>query len=92
MTQETFIIFISIAAVFFAGAAVGQLLLRLQLARLHHINLRMDRKLLARIERSREDAAGVAGDDDAFQDEHALKERDAVRHEIDTLVNEIERS
>lgn len=87
MTQQTFIAFILIAAVFLAGASIGQLLLRVRLARLERINRRLDQKRLdafARALTSRNDRLSQASDDKGFER--------LVRHEIDSILTEIEKN
>jgi hypothetical protein len=87
MTQQTFIAFVLIAAVFLAGASIGQLLLRVRLSRLERINRRLDQKRLdafARALNSRAAHLSQAGDDKGFER--------LVRHEIDSILTEIEKN
>lgn len=87
MTQQTFITFILIAAVFLAGASIGQLLLRVRLARLERINRKLDQKRLDALARALTSRAGrlsQVGDDQGFER--------LVRHEIDLILTEIEKS
>jgi hypothetical protein len=84
MTQQTLLVFVLIAAVFLAGASVGQLLLRIRLARLERINMRLDQRrlnALAKAWQSR--AVAIPEQDSAFESE--------VRDEIDTILTEIEK-
>lgn len=85
MTQQSLLLFVLLAAVFLAGASVGQLLLRIRLARLERINMRLDQRrlnALARAWQSR--AAAGAVDESVFERE--------VRSEIESIVTEIERA
>lgn len=85
MTQQSLLLFVLLAAVFLAGASVGQLLLRIRLARLERINMRLDQRrlnALARAWQSR--VAAGAHDESVFES--------AVRSEIDSIVTEIERA
>jgi hypothetical protein len=85
MTQQTLLVFILVAAVFLAGASVGQLLLRVRLARLERINMRLDQRrlnALAKAWQSR--AATMPAQDIVFETE--------VREEIETILTEIEKS
>jgi hypothetical protein len=86
MTQQTLLSFVLIAAVFLAGASVGQLLLRIRLARLERINMRLDQRrlnALARAWQSRAaNRAAGTGDETLFELE--------VRNEIDSILTEIE--
>jgi hypothetical protein len=87
MTQQTFLALALIAAVFLAGASIGQLLLRVRLARLERINRKLDQKrldALARALNSRAALLAHAGDDKVF--EHR------VRDEIDSILTEIEKN
>jgi hypothetical protein len=87
MTQQTFITFILIAAVFLAGASIGQLLLRVRLSRLERINRKLDQKRLdafARALSSRAIHLTHAGEDKGFEKR--------VRHEIDSILTEIEKN
>lgn len=86
MTQQTLFSFVLLAAVFLAGASVGQLLLRIRLARLERINLRLDQRrlnTLARAWQMRVDPAAGTSGETAYEA--------GVRHEIDALLTEIER-
>lgn len=86
MTQQTLLSFVLLAAVFLAGASVGQLLLRIRLARLERINLRLDQRrlnTLARAWQMRVAHAGAPSGDAVYED--------GVRSEIDALLAEIER-
>ncbi len=85
MTQQTFLAFVLIAAVFLAGAAIGQLLLRVHLARLERINRRLDQKRLDAFTRALRTRVATErqGDDPGF--EHR------VRHEIEAILMEIEK-
>jgi len=83
MTQHAFLVFILLAAVFLAGVSVGQLMLRIRLARLERINIRLDQRrldTLARAWHSR--AIPPDGSDAAFQSH--------VRDEIDSILTEME--
>ncbi|HEX2612118.1 MAG TPA: hypothetical protein VHO02_00800 [Fibrobacteria bacterium] len=87
MTQQNFIAFILVAAVFLAGASIGQLLLRVRLARLERINRKLDRKRLDAFARALHSRAALlprAGDDKGFERR--------VRHEIDSILTEIEKN
>lgn len=88
MTQETFIIFVSITAVFLAGAAVGQLWLRLQLARLRHINLKRAQKRTANTPAFREPRKLVL----EYHSNRFDRQESDIRDEIDEILDEIERS
>lgn len=83
MTQQTLLVFVLLAAVFLAGAAVGQLLLRVRLARLERINLRLDQRRL--------NALAKAWQSRLHQPEDAEAAfRTNVREEIDSILTELE--
>ncbi len=85
MTQQTLLVFVLLAAVFLAGASVGQLLLRIRLARLERINMRLDQRRLNALARAWQSRAASLPDRDiAFESE--------VREEIETLLTEIEKN
>jgi hypothetical protein len=85
MTQQTLLVFVLVAAVFLAGASVGQLLLRIRLARLERINMRLDRRRLDALAKAWQSRAAVMPEQDlAFESE--------VRDEIETILTEIEKS
>ena len=87
MTQQTFLALALIAAVFLAGASIGQLLLRVRLARLERINRKLDRKRLDAFARALNSRAAMTAhphDDSGFERR--------VRHEIDTILTEIEKN
>jgi hypothetical protein len=86
MTQQTLLSFVLIAAVFLAGASVGQLLLRIRLARLERINMRLDQRRLNALARAWQSRAANhssgAADESLFELE--------VKNEIDSILTEIE--
>ncbi len=84
MTQQALILFVLIAAVFLAGASVGQLLLRIRLARLERINMRLDQRRLNALARAWQSRAALGEQDVAFEIE--------VRDEIETILTEIEQA
>lgn len=84
MTQQTLLLFVLIAAVFLAGASVGQLLLRIRLARLERINMRLDQRRLNALARAWQSRAALGEHDAAFETE--------VRDEIETILTEIEQA
>jgi hypothetical protein len=85
MTQQTFLIFALIAAVFLAGASMGQLLLRIRLARLERINMRLDKRRLNALAKAWQSRAAARAEGDG------LYERE-VRDEIETILTEIEKA
>ncbi len=84
MTQQTLLVFVLLAAVFLAGAAVGQLLLRVRLARLERINLRLDQRRLNTLAKAWQARMFQPGDSDAAF-------RSNVREEIDSILTELEK-
>lgn len=85
MTQQTLLVFVLLAAVFLAGATIGQLLLRIRLARLERINMRLDRRRLDALAKAWQSRA-------AALPEHELAFETEVRDEIETILTEIEKS
>jgi hypothetical protein len=84
MTQQTLLVFVLIAAVFLAGTSIGQLLLRIRLARLDRINMRLDQRRLNTLAKAWQSRAAASPERDlAFEVE--------VREEIDTILTEIEK-
>jgi hypothetical protein len=85
MTNQTLLLFVLISAVFLAGASVGQLLLRIRLARLERINMRLDQRRLNALAKAWQSRAAATGDlDTAFELE--------VRGEIESILTEIEQA
>jgi hypothetical protein len=83
MTQDTLFTLILIAAVFLAGTSMGQLMLRIRLARLERLNMRLDQRRLNALARAWESRAV------AYRSEDAAFTSD-VRDEIETILTEIE--
>lgn len=83
MTQHTLLSFVLLAAVFLAGASLGQMLLRVRLARLERINMLVDQRRLRTLARAWESRARALGNETGYEHE--------VRGEIDTILAEIER-
>ena len=84
MTQQALLLFVLIASVFLAGASVGQLLLRIRLARLERINMRLDQRRLNALARAWQSRAALGEQDAVFELE--------VRDEIETILTEIEQA
>jgi len=83
MTHQTLLVFTLLAAVFLAGASIGQLLLRVRLARLERINLRLDQRRLNTLAKAWRARGPAPADADAtFQAN--------VRDEIDSILSELE--
>ncbi len=84
MTHQSLLVFTLLAAVFLAGASIGQLLLRVRLARLERINLRLDQRRLNTLAKAWRARMPAPADADATF--HAN-----VREEIDSILSELER-
>lgn len=85
MTQHTVLSFVLLAAVFLAGATLGQMLLRVRLARLERINMLVDQRRLRTLARAWESRSRALGTGNETRYEHE------VRTEIDTILAELER-
>lgn len=86
MTQQTFLAFVLIAAVFLAGASIGQLLLRVRLARMERINRRLEQRRFDAFTRALHSRAAAASRESGPGFEHR------VRHEIEAILMELEKN
>ncbi len=85
MTQQTFLAFVLIAAVFLAGASIGQLLLRVRLARMERINRRLEQRRFDAFTRALHSRAAAARESGpGFEHQ--------VRHEIEAILMELEKN
>ncbi len=84
MISETILILTILAAVFITGASLGQLLLRLRLAKLEQVNLHLEQKRLADLKKAIH-AKALIIDRKRHSDFHQ-----AVQDEIDEILGEIE--
>lgn len=85
MTQQTLLVFVMLSAVFLAGVSVGRLMLRVRLARLERINMRLDQRRLNTLAKAWQSRAAAA------VSEAEAHYASNVRDEIDSILTELEK-
>jgi len=86
MISETILILTILAAVFVTGASVGQLLLRIRLAKLEKVNLEMEQKRITDLKKAINSRAII------LDRQKASKFEQEVQDEIDEILGDIENS
>lgn len=86
MISETILILTILAAVFITGASLGQLLLRIRLARLERMNLEMEQKRIMDLKKAINSRAII------IERRRPTKFEQEVQDEIDEILGDIENS
>jgi len=86
MISETILILTILAAVFVTGASVGQLLLRIRLAKMEKVNLEMEQKRITDLKKAINSRAII------LDRQKASKFEQEVQDEIDEILGDIENS
>ena len=86
MISETILILTILAAVFITGASLGQLLLRLRLAKLERMNLEMEQKRILDLKKAINSRAII------IERRRPSKFEQEVQDEIDEILGDIENS
>ena len=86
MISETILILTILAAVFITGASLGQLLLRIRLARLERMNLEMEQKRIVDLKKAINQRAII------IERRRPTKFEQEVQDEIDEILGDIENS
>ena len=86
MISETILIITILAAVFITGASLGQLLLRLRLAKLERMNLEMEQKRIVDLKKAINSRAII------IERRRPTKFEQEVQDEIDEILGDIENS
>ena len=86
MISETILILTILAAVFITGASLGQLLLRLRLAKLEQMNLEMEQKRILDLKKAINSRAII------IERRRPSKFEQEVQDEIDEILGDIENS
>jgi hypothetical protein len=86
MISETILILTILAAVFITGASLGQLLLRIRLARLERMNLEMEQKRIVDLKKAINSRAII------IERRRPTKFEQEVQDEIDEILGDIENS
>jgi hypothetical protein len=86
MISETILIITILAAVFITGASMGQLLLRIRLARLEKMNLEMEQKRIVDLKKAINQRAII------IERRRPTKFEQEVQDEIDEILGDIENS
>ena len=86
MISETILIITILAAVFITGASLGQLLLRIRLAKLERMNLEMEQKRILDLKRAINSRAII------IERRRPTKFEQEVQDEIDEILGDIENS
>ena len=84
MISETILIITILAAVFITGASLGQLLLRIRLARLERMNLEMEQKRILDLKKAISNRAII------IERRRPSKFEQEVQDEIDEILGDIE--
>jgi Na+/H+ antiporter NhaC len=84
MFSQIFVLFVLVTAVFLLGASVGQLLLRIRLAKLEALNLQLDEERLSTLSRAIDSGSIVV-------EHHGVRFEREVRDEINEMISEIEK-
>ena len=84
MISESILILTILAAVFITGASLGQLLLRIRLAKMERMNMEIEQKRLSELKKAIHSRAVIVeqGPPNRFER--------AVRNEIDEILGDIE--
>lgn len=83
MTQQTLLVFVLVTSVFLAGASIGQMLMRIRIARLERINMRLDRRRLNALARAWQSRAPVPTGREDFLGESGRDDIEAILSEIE---------
>jgi hypothetical protein len=86
MISETLLILTILAAVFITGASVGQLMLRLRLARMERTNLEMEQKRVVDLKKAINARAII------IERRQPTRFEQDVQEEIDEILGDIENS
>jgi hypothetical protein len=86
MISETILILTILAAVFITGASLGQLLLRIRLAKLERSNLEMEQKRIVDLKKAINSRAII------IERRRPSKFEQEVQDEIDEILGDIENS
>ena len=86
MISESILILTILAAVFITGASLGQLLLRLRLAKLERMNLEMEQKRIVDLKKAINSRAII------IERRRPTKFEQEVQDEIDEILGDIENS
>ncbi|MEO6097477.1 MAG: hypothetical protein ABIW76_18230 [Fibrobacteria bacterium] len=86
MISETILILTILAAVFITGASLGQLLLRIRLAKLERMNLEMEQKRITDLKKAINSRAII------IERRRPTKFEQEVQDEIDEILGDIENS
>lgn len=84
MISETILILTILAAVFITGASLGQLLLRIRLAKLERMNLEMEQKRIVDLKKAINQRAII------IERRRPTKFEQEVQDEIDEILGDIE--
>ena len=86
MISETILILTILAAVFITGASLGQLLLRIRLAKLERMNLEMEQKRIVDLKKAINSRAII------IERRRPTKFEQEAQDEIDEILGDIENS
>jgi len=86
MISETILILTILAAVFITGASLGQLLLRIRLAKIERMNLDMEQKRIVDLKKAINSRAII------IERRRPTKFEQEVQDEIDEILGDIENS
>ncbi|MEO7424526.1 MAG: hypothetical protein ABI036_05015 [Fibrobacteria bacterium] len=86
MISETILILTILAAVFITGASLGQLLLRMRLAKMERMNLEMEQKRIVDLKKAINSRAII------IERRRPTKFEQEVQDEIDEILGDIENS
>ncbi|MDQ3001832.1 MAG: hypothetical protein M3Y08_11305 [Fibrobacterota bacterium] len=86
MISETILILTILAAVFITGASLGQLLLRIRLAKLERMNLEIEQKRIVDLKKAINSRAII------IERRRPTKFEQEVQDEIDEILGDIENS
>ena len=84
MISETILILTILAAVFITGASLGQLLLRIRLAKIERINLDLEQKRITDLKRAINSRAIL------IERRRSMGRHEETRDEIDEILGDIE--
>jgi len=87
MISETILILTILAAVFITGASLGQLLLRIRLAKLERMNMELEQKRIGDLKRAINQRAIIIE-----RRRPASRFEEEIRDEIDEILGDIENS
>jgi len=86
MISETILILTILAAVFITGASLGQLLLRIRLAKIERSNLELEQKRITDLKRAINSRAII------IERRRSMGRHEETRDEIDEILGDIENS